>query len=59
MRGPATAGEAGLDYGKHAECYHTGDNNRRVIQGMVELRGWVAILGAGAGRVRVRDRIMV
>jgi len=23
------------DAGKHGECYHAGDDNRRVIQGMV------------------------
>jgi hypothetical protein len=38
-----------LSASKHAECYHTGDDNRRVIQGTVELRCCMVILGAGVG----------
>jgi hypothetical protein len=38
-----------LELGKHAECFHEGVENLRVIQGMVELRGSVAILGAEPG----------
>jgi hypothetical protein len=37
-----------LELGKHDECYHEGVDNLRVIQGIVELRGSVAILGAEA-----------
>jgi hypothetical protein len=40
---------------KHVECYHAGDDNRRIIQGMVELKGCVAILGAGAGGPRSKN----
>ncbi len=42
-------GFSGRSVGKDAECYHAGDDNRRAIQGMVELSGCVAIPGAGAG----------
>jgi hypothetical protein len=38
-----------LELGKHAECYHAGVDNLSDIQGMVELGGSVAILGAKAG----------
>jgi hypothetical protein len=46
---------SGLSVSKHAECYHAGDDNRRVIQGMVELRGCVAILGIETGNRRVKN----
>jgi hypothetical protein len=44
-----------LELGKHAECYHAGDDNLSDIQGMVELRGSVAILGTEAGERYVKD----
>jgi len=34
---PEEVGRVDLVSSKHAECYHAGDDNRRVIQGMVEL----------------------
>ena len=43
------SGTSRLSVSKHAECYHAGDDSRRVIQGMVELASCMAILGAGAG----------
>jgi hypothetical protein len=43
-------GLSGFSAGKHGKCYHTGDDNRSVIQGMVELSGCMVLPGDGAGR---------
>jgi hypothetical protein len=46
---------SGLNVSKHAECYHAGDHNRKVIKGMVEMSGCVVILGIETGNRRVKN----